>query len=102
MASVAIALLAGACFAGSSLLPLVGAAQPRRRSLAIAVAAGVLLALTFGDLFPEALELSGGRAVGAFLGGFGAMFLVETFTRGHTHHAPGAALHGHALRPFLV
>lgn len=52
---------------GASLLALLGKGMGTRgRSYSVAVAAGILLALTFGDLFPEALELGGRTAVGGF------------------------------------
>jgi zinc transporter, ZIP family len=103
IASVLIAVLAAIGFAGSGLLAEHGRAmRPRARGLAVAAAAGILLALAFGDLFPEALRRAGRGAIAGFIGGFAVLFLLETLTHAHTHHAPDDAVHRHALLPFVL
>lgn len=104
MATVFVAVLAAVGFTGVSLLALFGrrGLTARGRSYSIAVAAGILLSLTFGDLFPDGLELAGRLAVFGFVGGFTLMFLTETFTRTHTHHSPNQRVGGHALGPFVL
>lgn len=103
MAAVVIAALAAAGFSLSSLAALSGQALTARvRSLAIAIAAGILLAVAFADLLPESLELAGQAASAAFIGGFALMFLIETFTHAHTHHAPDEQTHAHDLTPFVI
>jgi zinc transporter ZupT len=103
MTAVLFAILIASIFTGSSLLTLFGSPYfVRGRSLAIAVAAGVLLALAFGDLFPEGLELTGKRAVAGFISSFAVLFLIESFTHAHTHHAPHEPLQTHAHLPFLL
>ena len=98
-----MALLAAVGFAGASLLALLGGDLGRRgRSLSAAFAAGVLLALSFVDLFPEGLELAEGAAIAGFVGGFALMFLTEAFTRAHTHHSREEPAYKHALGPFVV
>lgn len=98
-----MATVAAAGFAGASLLALLGGELGvRGRSYAAAFAAGILLALSFVDLFPEALELGERAAIAGFVGGFALMFLTETFTRAHTHHSPEEQVHKHALLPFVV
>ena len=72
------------------------------RSFAIAIAAGILLVLAFGDLFPEAFEAAGRGAIVGFIVGFALLFLVETFTHAHTHHAPDEHVHRHSLTPFVL
>ncbi|MGH3147319.1 MAG: ZIP family metal transporter [Rubrobacter sp.] len=103
MSAILMAVLAAAGFVGASLLALLGGELGvRGRSYAAAFAAGVLLALSFVELFPEALELGERIAIAGFVGGFALMFLTEAFTRAHTHHAPGERVHKHALWPFAV
>jgi ZIP family zinc transporter len=103
MVAVLLGLLAATCFVAPSLLALrgVGLRGPTR-SYAIAVAAGILLTLAFGELFPEGLELAGRGAVVGFVGGFALLFLIEAFTHAHTHHAAGEDVHRHSLAPFIV
>ncbi|WP_228282066.1 ZIP family metal transporter [Rubrobacter marinus] len=97
------ALLSAVGFSGASLLALLGKGMGvRGRSYSVAVAAGLLLALAFADLFPEALELSGRTAVWGFVGGFSFLLLVETFTRAHTHHSPAEHVREHALAPLVM
>lgn len=105
MSAIPIALLAAAGFSAASLLALLGKGMsPRGRSLAAAFAAGILLALTFVELFPEALELAGETAALGFVAGFAALFLVEGVFRAHTDDAPGAIVHehDHAVGPFVA
>jgi zinc transporter ZupT len=103
VSAVLVAALAGLGFATASLLGLAGReVGVRGRAYATALAAGILLALAFGDLFPEALELAGGAAVAAFVGGFAFLFLVESLTRAHTHHSPQEDVGKHALGPFVL
>jgi ZIP family zinc transporter len=103
MSAVALALLAAAGFVGSSLLGLLGHRLPdRSRSYAITVAAGILLVVAFGDLFPEGLEAAGQLGIAGFIGGFALLAIVEMLTHAHTHHAPSEHVHKHALVPFIV
>lgn len=103
MTVLVIAVLAAVAFSLPSLLVLSGGAMPvRGRSYAVAVAAGILLALALGDLFPESLELAGRGGIAGFIGGFALLFLVETLTHAHTHHAPEEPVHKHALAPFVL
>jgi zinc transporter, ZIP family len=99
------ALVAGAGFGGVAVAGMSGLRiSAGLRHAAIGVAAGILLAVAFADLFPEGLEGAGMRA-GAmwFLAGFGALFVLEVATRGHTHHAHGEEPVEHAsLTPFLA
>jgi len=105
-ASVITALLAGAGFSIACLIALQGktpAAEIRRG--AIAVAAGIILALAFGDLFPESLEFDHSGAIIGFAAGFALLYLLEVLSLAHTHHAPdepGAASHRHSLTAFIV
>lgn len=102
MTAVVAALVSAVGFGGATLLSLLGKSMgPRWRSYLVAIAAGILLALSFGDLFPEALELAGEGAVAAFLAGFALLFLAEAFTRSHTHHSPGEQVRAHSRGPFL-
>ena len=72
------------------------------RSFAIAIAAGILLVLAFGDLFPEAYKEAGRGAVVGFIVGFALLFLVETFTHAHIHHTADEHLQQHSLTPFVL
>lgn len=74
----------------------------RGRSYSAVVAAGILLALAFVDLFPEGLEMARGPAIAGFIGGFTFLFLTEAFTSAHTHHSPEEHVHEHALGPFIL
>ncbi len=103
MATVFVAVLAAVGFTGASLLALAGRGLTARgRSYSIAVAAGILLSLAFGDLFPEGLELAGRSAILGFVGGFTLLYLTETLTRAHTHHSLSERVGGHALGPFVL
>ncbi|HVE68871.1 MAG TPA: ZIP family metal transporter [Solirubrobacteraceae bacterium] len=103
--AAAPALVAGAGFAGVALAGLAGLRiGSRLRGAAIGIAAGILLAVAFAELLPEALE-EGGHRIAAmwFLGGFAALFVVEVVTRGHTHHEGGEEHVEHtSLTPFLA
>ena len=103
MSAILLALLAAVGFSGASLLALLGGElRAKGRSYSAAVAAGILLALAFVDLFPEGLEAAGEAAIVGFIGGFTLLFLAEAFTRAHTYHAPGERVHKHALGPFVL
>jgi ZIP family zinc transporter len=99
--------VAGAGFTLAGLAGLLGVNIGRPvRALAVAVASGILLAISFAELFPEAIEIAGTKnAVFGFLVGFAVLFLVEVATSGHTHHDhddAGEHSHHHKLWPFLV
>ncbi len=103
MSAILLALLAAVGFSGASLLALLGGElRAKGRSYSAAVAAGILLALAFVDLFPEGLEVAGEAAIVGFVGGFTLLFLTEAFTRAHTHHAPEESVHKHTLGPFVL
>lgn len=104
MSAIPLALLAAAGFSGASLLALLGKGMGTRgRSLAAAFAAGILLALTFVELFPEALELAGSTASLGFVAGFAVLFLIEGVFRAHTDDAPGEEhVSEHAIAPFVA
>lgn len=72
--------------------------------IAVPFAAGALLAASFIDLLPEALEMGEGRLVLlAVLGGFIGFFLLERFLRWfhHHHEHPGEGKHG-ATKPLII
>jgi zinc transporter, ZIP family len=105
--NIILAVIAGIGFTLAGLAGLLGVTIGRPiRALAVAIASGILLAISFAELFPEAIEVAGHEAaVAGFLAGFVVLFLVEVATRGHTHHDEADAsdhAHGHALWPFLV
>lgn len=103
MSAILLALLAAVGFSGASLLALLGGElRAKGRSYSAAVAAGILLALAFVDLFPEGLEVAGEAAIVGFVGGFTLLFLTEAFTRAHTHHGPEESVHKHTLGPFVL
>ncbi len=102
MTAIILGLVAAFFFVIPSLVTLRNAALTGPgRSFAIAIAAGILLVLAFGDLFPEAFAEAGRGAIVGFIVGFALLFLVETFTHAHTHHAPGDHVHRHALTSFV-
>src|ERR671920_383400 len=71
MNAILLALLAAVGFSGASLLALLGGElRAKWRSYSAAVAAGILLALAFVDLFPEGLELAGEAAIVGFVRAF--------------------------------
>ena len=107
MTETALASLAGAAF---TLVSLLGAARSapshRLRAAAAGAAGGILLALAFAELFPEALEQAGHEwaAIG-FMAGFVALFAVEAVTKSHTHHAhehDQAQLRRHSVGAFVA
>lgn len=101
--AVLVAALSAAGFSGAALLALLGTGVTAKvRPYLVAVAAGILLALSFGDLFPEALQTSAAGAVAGFIGGFAFLFVVEAVTRAHTHHSLDESVHKHALGPFAL
>ncbi|MDP8953246.1 MAG: ZIP family metal transporter [Actinomycetota bacterium] len=101
--AILMAALAAIGFSGASLLALLGRElRARGQSYSAAVAAGILLALAFVDLFPEGLELAEESAIAGFVGGFTLLFLTEALTRAHTHHSPEEHVHKHALGPFIL
>src|SRR3954466_5381444 len=103
MSAIFMSALAAVGFVAASLLALLGGELGARgRSLSAAFAAGILLALSFVDLFPEGLELAGETAVAGFVGGFALLFLTESLTRAHTHHLPEEHVHKHAIGPFVL
>lgn len=105
MIAVALAVVAGVGFTLASLGAVAGRGLPASaRSVAVGAAAGILLAIVFADLFPEALEVGGMRAPAIAFGfGFSALFLVEATTRGHTHHHGGSQVVApHRLAPFVL
>lgn len=104
MSAIPLALLAAAGFSAASLLALLGKGMGTRgRSLAAAFAAGILLALTFVELFPEALELAGDTASLGFVAGFAVLFLIEGVFRAHTDDVPGEGhVREHAVAPFVA
>lgn len=109
MSALAASLLATF---GVSLLSFVGLVfvvrnwQERAEVRAIAFAAGVLLATTFLDLLPEALEHAGGDTaiLGASLAAMVAFYYLERLIHGsHDHHGhePHTG-HHHASRYFIL
>jgi zinc transporter ZupT len=103
MIAISIATLAAIGFTGAALLALPGGrVPPEGGSYLAAVAAGILLALAFADLFPESLEMAGRGAIAGFIGGFALLFLVEAFTHAHAHRSSREEVHKHALGPFAL
>src|SRR5215203_603727 len=98
-----VAVFAAVGFSGAALFALLGrGASPALQSYATAAAAGILLALAFGDLFPESLEMAHGAAVVGFLGGFAALFLADTLTHSHSHPSEDEHAHKHSLGSFVL
>jgi zinc transporter ZupT len=92
---VAIALLSAAGFLGASLLAVVGSTVAAAfRPYAAPVAGGVLLAIAFSDVAPEALDLAGDRATLALVGAFTFFYLLETLTHAAEHDRPTGVDHG--------
>lgn len=90
-------------FSGASLVALFGRkASVVGRSYAAAVAAGILLALAFADLFPEALKMAQVGAVAGFVAGFVLLFLAESLGRVHHGHAPREGAVDIALWPLVL
>lgn len=83
-----LALVAMAGFSGASLAALFGRKSGEAgRSYAAAIAAGILLALAFADLFPEALEMAELGAVAGFVAGFVLLFLAEALGSVNVHQS---------------
>lgn len=103
LSAVLLATLAAIGFSGASLLALVGRelGAKGRASLA-AVAAGILLALAFVDLFPEGLELAGEPAIVGFVAGFVLLFSTEAVRAHSPHRAPEERVGKRALGPFVL
>lgn len=97
MNHVLFAIIAGSGFALSSVLGLFGIRVSNTARLAsVAIAAGILLAIAFADLLPEAFaNTTSARAAFAFAAGFLLLFLVETVTHTHTHHHDPTDGHDH-------
>ena len=103
MTTIFPAVLAAIGFSAASFLTLLrGEVGPKGRLYSVAIAAGILLSLAFVDLFPESLEMASSAAIAGFVGGFGLMFLVETFTRAHTYYSHYEHLLKHNLTPFML
>lgn len=100
------ALLSGVGFLLACLLATRGrTVTGPARVYAIVVAAGIILALAFGDLFPESLEADQNAAIIGFAIGFLVLYLLEVLPHAHTHHAPdepGAVSHRHSLSMFVL
>ncbi|MDP9425758.1 MAG: ZIP family metal transporter [Actinomycetota bacterium] len=98
-----LALIAMAGFSGASFAAIFGkGSSDSRRSYSAAVAAGILLALAFGDLFPEGLEMAGTGAITGFLAGFVLLFLAEALGRVHADHLSEGGVVKGALWPLFV
>jgi zinc and cadmium transporter len=107
MTETVLAAIAGA---GFTLMSLTAAARSapsdRFRAAAAGVAGGILLALAFAELFPEALEQAGNEwAALGFMAGFVVLFAVEAVTKSHTHHGhehDRGELRRHSLKAFVL
>ena len=96
--AIAVALVSAAGFLGAGLLLFSGIeAASGLRPYAAPVAAGILIALAFGDVFPEALEASAPRAILGFAIAFSLLYLVETLTHSAGHDAVHAPARMHEL-----
>ncbi len=103
MTAFLVAAFAAIGFSSAALFALLGrGASPAVQSYATAAAAGILLALAFGDLFPESLEMAQGAAVVGFLGGFAGLFLAEMLTHSHAHPSDEEHSHKHSLGSFVL
>lgn len=103
MSAGLLALVAMLGFSGASLVALFGRGTgDSGRASAAAVAAGILLALAFADLFPEALEMAGTGAVAGFVGGFVLLFLAEALGRVHHGHQDREGMVEVALWPLVL
>ena len=103
-AVLVLALIAMLGFSGASLVALFGKkeASGSGRSISAAVAAGILLALAFADLFPEGLEMAGTGAIGGFVAGFVLLSLAETLSRDADGLSGDGAVGGAPLWPLLL
>lgn len=101
MNELLLAIVAALGFAGAGLLGVLGVGVSTTIRLAsVAVAAGILLAISVADLIPEALEAVGRRdASFGFVIGFLILFSMEALTKAHVHHHgdDDEALHHHDL-----
>lgn len=103
MTAILVAAASSAAFAATSWLGLFGhRLGSRARSMCVAVAGGILLALAFAEVFPTALALAPRAAVWGFLGGFCLLLLVEVTTRGHIHHSAEEPVPQHRVSAFLL
>jgi zinc transporter ZupT len=101
--AVLLATLAAIGFSGASFLALLGRELGARgRASLAAVAAGILLALAFVDLFPEGLELAGEPAIAGFVAGFVLLFSTEAVRTHSPHHAPEECVGKRTLGPFVL
>lgn len=103
MSPIAAAVLATLIVSAISLVGVVflfARWDERRALLFVSFAAGVLLATTFLELLPEAVERSGGEGdfLTATLVAMGAFFVLERFLHGfHTHEDRHAAASGYLI-----
>jgi zinc transporter ZupT len=103
VSAILVAALAALGFSGAALVALLGrGASPALQSYATATAAGILLVIAVGDLFPESLEMAHAAAVVGFLGGFAALFLSEALTHSHAHPSEDEHAHKHSLGSFVL
>ena len=101
--AVLLAALAAIGFSGASFLALLGRELGARgRASLAAIAAGILLALAFVDLFPEGLELAGEPAIAGFVAGFVLLFSTEAVRTHSPHHAPEERVGKRTLGPFVL
>ncbi|MCW2949325.1 MAG: Zinc transporter ZupT [Thermoleophilia bacterium] len=98
MSHVAYALIAGLGFAFASIMGMFGIRVSNHLRLgSVAVAAGILVAITIADIYPEAVALGGSaRAAFAFAAGFLVLFLIEALTNAHVHHHDPHDGHDHS------
>jgi zinc transporter ZupT len=99
MEHVAYALIAGAGFTIAGVVGLFGIRVSNTlRLVSVAVAAGILLAISFADLLPEAYDHATrtSHASFAFAFGFLLLFGVETVMKTHTHHHDPHDGHDHS------
>jgi zinc transporter ZupT len=103
LSAVLLATFAAIGFAGASFLALLGRelGATGRASLA-AIAAGILLALAFVDLFPDGLELAGNPAIAGFVIGFVLLFSTEAIRTHSPHHAPDGVVSKRTFGPFVL
>jgi zinc transporter, ZIP family len=104
LAAFLAALTAGAGFTIAALAGLFRTTSGDwTRSLAVSAAAGILIGVSFVEILPEAFERGGATAAPVgFVVGFGALFVLESLTKGHTHHTFGEELDHRSLTPFIA
>ena len=103
LSAVLLATFAAIGFSGASFLALLGRELGARgRASLAAVAAGILLALAFVDLFPEGLELAGEPAIVGFVAGFVILFSSEGVRAHSPHHVQEERVGKRALGPFVL